>query len=70
MSTIFQSIRLLHLAQLATRTKVKGREPFLYDGGEYCKRTRVQVGDRRKRPQSYHFNMVASLFKCKTCALM
>lgn len=34
MRTIFHSIKLLHLAQLATHTKVKERDPFLYDTEE------------------------------------
>lgn len=35
MRTIFHSIKLLHLAQLATHTKVKERDPFLYDREEW-----------------------------------
>lgn len=31
--TIFHSIKLLHLAQLATHTKVKERDLILYDSG-------------------------------------
>lgn len=33
MRTIFHSIKPLHLAQLATHTKVKERDPVLYDRG-------------------------------------
>lgn len=35
MSTIFHSIKLLHLAQLATHIKVKERDLFSYDREEW-----------------------------------
>lgn len=51
MRTIFHSIKLLHLAQLATHTKVKERDLFIYDREQWkmCMKAR----DRgREHPQS------------------
>lgn len=48
MRTIFHSIKLLHLAQLATHTKVKERDLFLYDREEWRMCMREQVGDRKQ----------------------
>lgn len=44
MRTIFHSIKLLHLAQLDTHTKVKERDLFLYDREEWCMCMREQAG--------------------------
>lgn len=51
MRTIFHSIKLLHLAQLAAHTKVKERDPSLYDAEEQCMNRRGYT-EREKPPQS------------------
>lgn len=43
MRTIFHSIKLLHLAQLATHTKVKEKDLFLYDRERWCMCTRERA---------------------------
>lgn len=57
MRTIFQSIKLLHLAQLATHTKVKERDPFFYNGVErfICMREQARkTRTERKASITYH----------------
>lgn len=48
MRTIFHSIKLLHLAQLATHTKVKDRDLFLYDREEWCMCMREEARHRKR----------------------
>lgn len=48
MRTIFHSIKLLHLAQLATHTKVKERDPPLLHDREKCMREQVGKADRKR----------------------
>lgn len=50
MRTIFHSIKLLHLAQLATHTKVKERDLLLYDGEEWrmCMREQARKADKKR----------------------
>lgn len=54
MRTIFHSIKLLHLAQLATHTKVKERDLFLYDREEWrmCMREQVRKADTEREQAS------------------
>lgn len=61
MRTIFHSIKLLHLAQLATHTKVKERDLFLYDREEWCicMREQEKKADTEKKKTS--FNNLPSL---------
>lgn len=57
MRTIFQSIKLLHLAQLATHTKVKERDPFFYNSVEWliCMREQARKArTERKASITYH----------------
>lgn len=49
MRTIFHSIKLLHLAQLATHTKVKERDLFLRDREEWCMCMREQEKKEDKK---------------------
>lgn len=70
MRTIFQSIKLLHLAQLATHTKVKDRDLFLYDREQWCKCMRANERRKENNPsQSGRSNVILTgyLFKrqCK-----
>lgn len=63
--TIFHSIKLLHLAQLATHTKVKDRAPFLYDREEewcMCMREQAREADT-EREQASTILSVYHLFK-------
>lgn len=46
MRTIFHSIKLLHLVQLATRIKVKERDLFGYDRREMCFRKAAAEGEQ------------------------
>jgi len=54
MSTIFHSIKLLHLAQLATHTKVKEKDLFLYDREGWCMCTRKQARKATRKTASIH----------------
>lgn len=57
MRTIFHSIKLLHLAQLATHTKVKERDLFFYNREEWCicMRERARKAHtERKASIAYH----------------
>jgi len=68
MRTIFHSIKLLHLAQLATHTKVKEGDPFLYDREEWCMCMRVPSRDKRKQPST--IATIQQYVEYKACALM
>lgn len=66
MRTIFHSIKLLHLAQLATHTKVKERDLFLYDREEWGMCMREQVGDRKQTNlHNQQPNMPTYSLECK-----
>lgn len=54
MRTIFHSIKLLHLAQLATHTKVKERDLSLYDREEWCMCMREQARKADRKRTSLH----------------
>lgn len=54
MRTIFHSIKLLHLAQLAAHTKVKERDLLLYDREEWCLRMREQARQADTERASLH----------------
>lgn len=49
-STIFHSIKLLHLAQLATHTKVKERDLILYDREQWCMRMKASKRQKESDP--------------------
>lgn len=65
MRTIFHSIKLLHLAQLATHTKVKERDPFLYDREESRMCMKERAGDRSLNTLAWLLKIKTSEWKCR-----
>lgn len=72
MRTIFHSIKLLHLAQLATHTKVKEKDPFLYDSEVHERARRMSTQkksfhDRRSFKKRVYFNISELMLVCRYC---
>lgn len=69
--TIFHSIKLLHLAQLATHTKVKERDLILYDRELWC--MCMKASKRQKEndhPQSGQSNNTVHCYTRVSIALL
>lgn len=68
MRTIFHSIKLLHLAQLATHTKVKERDPFLYDREEWrmCMRGQARKAHTEREASTiyHHLKWYSCEYQC------